>query len=110
MGRLGAVQLNDLKDDYIKPSQDVTRKFEEINVHHKCFTESQSTIIKELSTDRKNVIYRFEELKSSLHTFEMSCLELKHYLVKGSEGNKENVTRFRQWENRYLKQPKKYKK
>ena len=74
----------------MKPNQDVTRKLDEIASKQQDISESQSTIIKDLSTDKKNVNCRVDGLKSSLHVVETSCSDLKKTLDKASTANKKD--------------------
>ena len=86
--RMEIAQASISMEDNMKLSQDVTRKLDEIASKQQDISESQSTIIKDLSTDKKNVNCRVDGLKSSLHVVETSCSDLKKNLDKASTANK----------------------
>ncbi|MEW8543580.1 MAG: viroplasmin family protein [Candidatus Thiodiazotropha sp.] len=85
--RMEIVQASISMEDNLKLNQDVSRKLDEISSKQQRFAESQSTVIKELSSDKRNVNCRLDGLKSSLHTVETSCLDLKRNLEKASTSN-----------------------
>ena len=86
--RMQIAQASISMEDNLKLNQDVSKKLEEITCKQDSVAESQSKLMKELASDRKNVNYKFEGLKSSLHTVEISCSELKRGVEKASASNK----------------------
>ena len=75
--RMELAQASISIEDNLKFNQDVTRQLEEMNSKQQKIAESQSTIIKEISSDKKNTNSRFDGLKSSLNTVEMACSDMK---------------------------------
>ena len=87
-GRMQLAQASISVADNLKLNQDVTRKLDEVTSKLQKTTESQSTMTKELISDKKNINCRLDGLKSSLHTVEMTCSDLKQNLDKASTVNK----------------------
>ena len=88
--RMEIAQASISMEDNMKLNQDVTRKLDEIASKQQDISDSQSTIIKDLSTDKKNVNCRVDGLKSSLHVVETSCSDLKKNLDKAYTANKKD--------------------
>ena len=86
--RMEIVQASISMEDNLKVNQDISRKLEAMTSKQQCIAESQSTIIKEISSDKKNINSRFDGLKSTLHTVDMSCSDLKRNIEKASVANK----------------------